>query len=311
MNAVRLDRVDVEHAARSYARLYALHASYRDRQHPTPESLVEAAALVEAIHWWFCMHGNVPDAAECDVCRGIQEITTTCVYCGEKERKKMTARKAEVVTVTTPTEQMIEIGRIVADAALQARVSLNAAAVCDYAEVLDELPPVELYLDQNGAFWVGDGNHRIAAATRAGRATIKARVRRGTRRDALLHAVGANVKHGLRRSNADKRRAVRLVLDDKEWRDQSDRWTANKCGVSHPFVASLRREGDVVAAYESAAQALERLDRIPDPAEMDLELAYEEVRTAVVTLRAMSAVIKAVETSLGSDRQQSKKPLDV
>jgi len=44
----------------------------------------------------------------------------------------------------------------------------------------------------------------------------------GTQRDAILHSVGANATHGLRRSNQDKRKAVVTLLEDNEWCQWSD-----------------------------------------------------------------------------------------
>jgi hypothetical protein len=38
----------------------------------------------------------------------------------------------------------------------------------------------------------------------------------------VLYTVGANATHGLRRSNADKRRAVSMLLDDPEWAQWSN-----------------------------------------------------------------------------------------
>jgi hypothetical protein len=40
----------------------------------------------------------------------------------------------------------------------------------------------------------------------------------GKLRDAVLHAIGANASHGLRRSNSEKRKAVHAMLNDEEWR---------------------------------------------------------------------------------------------
>lgn len=37
-------------------------------------------------------------------------------------------------------------------------------------------------------------------------------------REAILFIVGANASHGLRRTNADKRRTVERLLADEEWR---------------------------------------------------------------------------------------------
>jgi hypothetical protein len=71
-------------------------------------------------------------------------------------------------------------------------------------------------------------------------------VRPGDKRAAILFSVGANASHGLRRTNGDKRRAVLVLLKDSEWAQRSDRWIAEKCGVSNTFVASLRAQVSTV-----------------------------------------------------------------
>lgn len=115
--------------------------------------------------------------------------------------------------------------------------------IVEYADALTAgatLPPIVVFFDGQD-HWVADGFHRIAAAISAGHTTIAADVHAGDRREALLYAVGANSGHGLRRTNADKRRAVGLLLDDPEWRLWSDSEIARRCGVSQPFVGELRR----------------------------------------------------------------------
>jgi hypothetical protein len=92
-------------------------------------------------------------------------------------------------------------------------------------------------------YWLADGFHRVSAASRAGLTDIPAEVREGGQRDALLHACGANLTHGVRLTILDKRYAVRILLDDTEWSQWSDREIARQCGVSHPFVAKLREGG--------------------------------------------------------------------
>lgn len=59
---------------------------------------------------------------------------------------------------------------------------------------------------------------------------------------AVLYACGANAAHGLRRTNADKRRAVLTLLEDGEWAKLSDEEIARRCAVSRPFVGGLRPE---------------------------------------------------------------------
>ena len=46
----------------------------------------------------------------------------------------------------------------------------------------------------------------------------------------------------MRRTNADKRRAVLCLLEDDEWVQRSDRWIAEQCGVHGVFVGDVRRE---------------------------------------------------------------------
>lgn len=68
-----------------------------------------------------------------------------------------------------------------------------------------------------------------------GSRTTEAIVHDGGRRGAMLHAVGGNARHRLRRTNADKRRAVELLLADAEWAAKSSNWIAQTRGVSAVF----------------------------------------------------------------------------
>lgn len=139
-------------------------------------------------------------------------------------------------------EQKISIEMIRMDGGTQSRAALNPSTIEEYAESIEagqELPAVILFHDGE-AYWLADGFHRVASARKAGKKTVSAEVRQGTRREAILHSVGANANHGLRRTNADKRRAVENLLADAEWKTWSDREIAKQCAVSHGFVASLR-----------------------------------------------------------------------
>lgn len=138
---------------------------------------------------------------------------------------------------------LIDLSRIKIDGGTQTRASLNEAAVADYADALRDgvkLPPVVVYFDGSD-HWLADGFHRYHAHTTARKATINVDIRPGTRREAVLFSVGANATHGLRRTNDDKRRAVKTMLDDSEWSGWSDRDIAKQCGVSQPFVSAMRK----------------------------------------------------------------------
>lgn len=148
----------------------------------------------------------------------------------------------------------LPLASITRDPALLCRAGgVQAETVAEYAEALAAgaaLPPVVVFADSKGAHWLADGFHRCAAAELAGLSDVAADVRQGGRREALLHAAGANAAHGLRRSNADKRRAVLLVIEAcPKW---SNRRVAEACGVHHDMVSDARK-----AVAESAT---------PDPA---------------------------------------------
>jgi hypothetical protein len=74
---------------------------------------------------------------------------------------------------------------------------------------------------------------------------IQAEVKPGTREDAILHAAGANTLNGLRRTNADKRRAVEMVLRLDGWANKPDREIARQCGVGHALVNRMRNDPSV------------------------------------------------------------------
>jgi hypothetical protein len=65
-----------------------------------------------------------------------------------------------------------------------------------------------------------------------GLAKISADVCEGSRRDAILYAVGANASHGLKRTNRDKRNAVRVLLKDPEWSRRQDVRTADQIAAA-------------------------------------------------------------------------------
>jgi uncharacterized ParB-like nuclease family protein len=135
----------------------------------------------------------------------------------------------------------IDIDWIRIDGGTQPRAQLSLETVDEYAESIESLPPVVVFFDGT-EYWLADGFHRYHAHRKAGAVQIGVKVEKGTQRDAILYAVGANASHGLRRTNDDKRHSVMMLLRDKEWVARSNRWVAEKCGVSDTFVADVKRE---------------------------------------------------------------------
>ncbi|MGT2481773.1 hypothetical protein ACU4GR_29665 [Methylobacterium oryzae CBMB20] len=92
-------------------------------------------------------------------------------------------------------------------------------------------------------------------------------MRRGGLRDAILHSAGANAAHGLRRTNADKRRALLMLLKDEEWGAWADREIARRCAVGHPLVADVRAALTGSSSSEPAARTYQ--DRHGNVTRMD------------------------------------------
>jgi len=139
------------------------------------------------------------------------------------------------------TTEIVTLDRIVLDAGTQMREQVNEAVIADYIEALDALPPIRVMRVGKSRLVLVDGFHRFYAHKRAGRDSIAVEViGQGTIEDAQYEAARSNAKHGLRRSNADKRLAVLAVLGLKP--HLSDREIATHVGVSHPLVGTVRRE---------------------------------------------------------------------
>ncbi len=150
----------------------------------------------------------------------------------------------------------VTLDSIRTDGGTQPREYLNELVLSEYTEAMAveaDFPPVMVFYD-GSHYWLADGFHRYFAAKKHGMTVLAAEVQEGTRRDAVLYATGANVTHGLRRTNADKRRAVLTLLQDEEWQRWSNREIARQCGVTHTFVGKLRQEL-VAKAPETATQA--------------------------------------------------------
>ena len=134
----------------------------------------------------------------------------------------------------------IDVIRI--DGGTQCRAEINQPKVSEYAELVESgvsFPAVRVFFD-GVSYWLADGFHRYHAHKQAGQGNISADVEKGTAREALLFAISANAEHGLPRTNADKRKAVQMMLDDFEWQDWSNAEIARHCKVSVTLVASMR-----------------------------------------------------------------------
>lgn len=171
--------------------------------------------------------------------------------------------------------KVLNIGALVLDQKLQSRTEINEQTIEDYADAIkmgDEFPPVLAYFD-GVHYYLTDGYHRYHAHKKAEKVSILCAVVNGTFRDAVLHATGVNAKHGMRRTHADKRKAVMTLLDDFEWSDWSNAEIARQCGVSPTFVANLRDSGGPAEVkYKTSAGNVATKVKAPGRAAKEPEL---------------------------------------
>lgn len=175
-------------------------------------------------------------------------------------------RKSAVGALLGQVTRRVRLDALELDPRTQLRAQRSPQTVEDYAErmargasgdVVDPdggtWPAVVVYYDASArTYHVADGHHRVEAARAAGLDEIQADVRAGGLRDAVLYAASANTLHGLRPSRADKRRAIRALLEDEEWRTWSDREIGRRCGASHTTVGTVRAELEAERVIEAA-----------------------------------------------------------
>lgn len=148
------------------------------------------------------------------------------------EQLKQSARKISEVS----------IGLIRTDGGTQYRETVNDVTVQDYLAAMKdsvEFPPIEAVFDGE-YYWVTDGFHRLAAYSRLGRPFMEVSFISGTLDDARLLALSSNATHGLQRSQMTKRRIGLEAIAHPVFKDCSSYEIAKFCGLSEPFIRSLR-----------------------------------------------------------------------
>jgi uncharacterized ParB-like nuclease family protein len=179
--------------------------------------------------------------------------------------------------------KVMNIGALVMDERLQSRTEINENTVSEYAEAILEgadFPPVLVYFD-GISYYLTDGYHRLLAHKRAEKVSILCNVVQGTLRDAVFHSTGVNTAHGMRRTYADKRKAVMTLLDDFEWEGMGNGQIAKHCHVSPTFVSDLRKgvgkdTGDTVKYTSPSGKMMEK-KKAPGRAPKEPELKGPEI----------------------------------
>ena len=143
-------------------------------------------------------------------------------------------------------ERSKELRLEVIDASIETRYRLDESVVKEYGEKMRagvQFPPLKLVEERKAeCYWMWDGQHRLKAAKLAKLKTLSCRVKQGTKQEALRLALGANADHGLRRTNADKRKCVLIAMNEPEFEKMSNRKLAELCSVSRMLVKEIKDE---------------------------------------------------------------------
>jgi transposase-like protein len=151
-----------------------------------------------------------------------------------------------------------DLSAIRTDGGTQPRAALDQETVNEYRVAMQdgvEFPPVEIMYDGEH-YWLVDGFHRVKAAHLAGLARINANVTGGTRAEAVWASFAANKAHGLRRSNADKQRAVEAALKHEKGAKLSNRQLADHVGVDEKTVRIWREKLEATAEIPQTEKRL-------------------------------------------------------
>jgi transposase len=158
----------------------------------------------------------------------------------------MSAAPAVAVKPAASTLRIAEIRR---DGGTQPRAGLDETHVADLVAALangDELPPVDVVFD-GSTYWLYDGYHRTEAHSRSGKYTVQAIIHQGTQQDAQWQSYAANSRHGLKRTNDDKRRQVLAALRHANAASLSNVQIAKHVGVDEGTVRNYRAQMEVTS----------------------------------------------------------------
>ena len=204
-------------------------------------------------------------------------------------KKKATKKKFPIIK--------IKIEEILATASTQMRKKLDTATIKEYCEAAQNgavFPPVVVFTEKGGDRRVlADGFHRLHAFVDADIDTVKAEVRVGGQREAMIYAMGCNEEHGLRRTNADKRFAVEMMFKDPELRQLTQKQMAEICRVTRQTIGRVRDDMVLAEGRKKKQKPGTPTDPTPEdhrpsrPEPTQEEAETGEVRTALSLIMAL------------------------
>jgi hypothetical protein len=173
----------------------------------------------------------------------------------------------------------LKLSQIVIDKGTQTREDLDQKTVTEYAEAMmnkEVFPPLVVFHD-GIKYYLVDGFHRYFAYKQTVTPEVEVEVINGTLRNAQEYALGVNDKHGLKRTNGDKRNAVLIALNDMEWSLLTNREIGKLCRVSHTFVNTIKEKLEA-ESKKATPKAKDKPDASKKnrPAETEVDTEFDE-----------------------------------
>lgn len=158
------------------------------------------------------------------------------------------------------SKTMVKVSDVKYDLKNYPRAKIDPDVVAEYEAALKNgarFPPIAVIHDGITLYLV-DGAHRLAAHKKLSLDEILADVEPGTQNDAVTRSVGANDKHGHRRTNEDKRKAVLLLLQDTTWQNKGIRAISRQCKVAWGTANDVWQENQTRLHLPKLADRLQR-----------------------------------------------------
>jgi ParB-like chromosome segregation protein Spo0J len=161
----------------------------------------------------------------------------------------------ESIPASKPQIKMVPIDKIDADQTIQIREGLDNETVAKYRVIIKEhefmAPMLVVQIAGTDMWLLSKGFHRLAAYKLEGKTSAPCEIRKGTSSDAKWWAL-TDGQAGLPMTNADKRKAVKVAVEDKVLGEKTDAEIAKQLGVSASFVGDIRRGLTPAAKKERA-----------------------------------------------------------
>jgi ParB-like chromosome segregation protein Spo0J len=196
------------------------------------------------------------------------------------------------------------------DGGTQMRVSIDQDKVKEYANLMREgvqFDAISTVFDGT-THWLVDGFHRYFAAQAASLTALEVTYKPGTLEDAQDIALGANSKHGLPRTNKDKRKAVETAISMERHKDKPHAQIAQLCAVSETFVAAVRNPKTKERQAANVAKHFEK--KASEQAAVKLADDVEPAPPATKDYGPSEEELKANELAEQAERETFNKMLE-